>query len=267
MYPEINIFGLHVHSYGLMIAIGICIGFGLCLYYAPRHNLSRDRYMDLMICLLLGGFGGAKLLGLIVNLGQVLDGTITLWQALSVTVVYGGIVGGMIVCGTYCLITKTDFWSYADLALPCAAITHGIGRIGCFLAGCCYGMEYNGFGAVVFSNSIYAPNGVSLFPSQIVSSVFLITYGIIALILCNRKKHKRGDFATTYFIVYGLARTIIEFFRGDAERGFVFALSTSQFISIFFVAVGICLKIYLAKHRNTKIDANTDKKHKKKSNQ
>lgn len=256
MCPEIELFGRVFPSYGITVAIGICIGFGLCLYYAPKHEMSVDAYIDLMICLLAGGLAGAKLLAVIVNLKQVLNGSMTIIQALGVTVVYGGIIGGLIVCSLYCKIKKVPFWRYADLALPCAAITQGIGRIGCLLAGCCYGMEYDGFGSILFHNSLLAPNGVHLFPSQIVSSAFMILYGTISLIQCNKKKHKTGELATNYFIVYGLARFAIEFFRGDAERGFIFGLSTSQFISIFFFATGIVLKVLSLKKWQTKENAN-----------
>lgn len=251
MCPRIEIFGLIFPGYGLMIAIGMCVGFGLCLYYAPKHRLSRDVYVDLILCLFAGGFAGAKLLAVIVNIKSIINGSMTFMQALSVTVVYGGIIGALIVCALYCKIKKVAFWSYADLALPCATITQGIGRIGCFLAGCCYGMEYDGFGSVVFPDSPFAPSGVQLFPSQIISSVFMILFGIVSLIQCNKQKHKTGEMATNYFVVYGLARFIIEFFRGDAERGSIFGLSTSQFISIFFVAAGVAFKIARHKLKDT----------------
>jgi phosphatidylglycerol:prolipoprotein diacylglycerol transferase len=247
MCPEFNIFGLTMPSYGVTIAIGMFIGFGLFIYFSYKTKMSVETAVDLILCLIFGGYACAKLLSVIVNLKLIIAGSITLWQALSGSVVYGGIIGTFITCAIYCKIKKVDYWAYADFALSCASITQGIGRLGCLFTGCCYGMEYNGIGAISFTNSLYAPNGVQLFPSQIISSVFMLSYGIIALCMYNKYKHKKGFIATNYFFVYGIGRFVIEFFRGDAARGFVLGLSTSQFISIFFVAVGIFLKIYLSK--------------------
>ena len=260
MLPTFNLFGFTLQSYGITIAIGMLIGFGLFLYVAHKNKMNIDVAIDLILCLIFGGFAGAKLLGIIVNLKSIIDGTLTFMQALSVTVVYGGIIGTLITCGVYCKVKKVDYWAYADFALSCASITQGIGRLGCLFAGCCYGMQYNGFGAITFDHSPFAPNGVSLFPSQIVSSIFMIAYGIIALIYFSKKKHKVGEIGTNYFLIYGIARFVIEFFRGDAERGFILGLSTSQFISLFFVAVGVLLKLYLRKNRWNKTEKLKDAK-------
>lgn len=247
MCSEIVIGGLTLHPYGLFIAFGILVGMSLCMWYAPRHNMSRDVLVDLLLCMVAGGLVGAKLLGVIVNLKHVLNGSLTLLQALSVTVVYGGILGALSACAVYCKVKKIDFWRYSDLCLSCVAVTQGIGRLGCLMAGCCYGIEYSGFGAITFTNSPFAPNNVSLFPTQIVSSLFMLTFGIASIIYCNKKQHKPGSVGTNYILVYGLARSFIENFRGDAARGFIFGMSTSQFISIFFIAIGFAAKLWLFK--------------------
>lgn len=240
---------LTIHGYGFMIAVGILIGASLSFILAKKHDLNQDVIIDLLLCVVLGGFVGAKLLGLIVNAKYLINGAITLAQALNVTVIYGGIIGAFGCCAVYCWRKKIDFWAYSDLALPCAAITQGIGRIGCLLAGCCYGIPYDGIGAITFTESIFAPNNTPLFPTQIVSSVFMLSYGILSLWHYNHHKIEKGSIGSTYFLVYGIGRTIIEYFRGDAERGFILGMSTSQFISIFFVGVGFGLELYLFKKK------------------
>lgn len=249
MCSEITVAGLTLHPYGLFIAFGILVGMGLCIWFAPKHNMSRDVLVDLLLCMVLGGLVGAKLLGLIVNLKYLLNGSMTFLQALNVTVVYGGIIGALLACAIYCIIKKVDFWGYSDLCLSCVAITQGIGRLGCLMAGCCYGIEYSGFGAITFTNSPFAPNNIPLFPSQIVSSAFMLALGIVLFVWCNKHKHKPGDVGTTYILVYGLARSFIENYRGDLERGFILGMSTSQFISIFFVILGFGVKLWLYKKR------------------
>lgn len=246
---ELIIGDLILHPYGLLIAVGIIVGMGLCLWLAPKHNMSRDVVVDLLLCMVAGGLVGAKSLAVIVNLKNILNGAMTFLQALSVTVVYGGIIGALLACAVYCKIKKVDFWGYSDLCLSCVAITQGIGRLGCLMAGCCYGIEYSGFGAITFTNSPFAPNNTPLFPSQIVSSLFMLIFGIILLVWCSKHKHKPGDIGTTYILVYGLARSFIENYRGDLERGFILGMSTSQFISIFFVALGFGIKLWKYKQK------------------
>lgn len=249
MCSEITIAGLTLHPYGLFIAFGILIGVGLCMWLAPKHNMSRDVLVDLLLCMVVGGLVGAKLLGLIVNAKYLLDGSLSFLEALNVTVVYGGIIGALLACAVYCKVKKVDFWGYSDLCLSCVAITQGIGRLGCLMAGCCYGIEYAGIGAITFTNSPFAPNNIPLFPSQIVSSVFMLAFGIILLVWCSKQKHNPGDIGTTYILVYGVARSFIENYRGDLARGFIFGMSTSQFISIFFVTLGFGIKLWRYKQR------------------
>ena len=125
-----------------------------------------------------------------------------------------------------------------DLAMPSIAIAQCIGRIGCFLAGCCYGIEYDGPCSVTFRESEFAPNNIPLFPTEMLSSILNLLHFFI-LILASRHTKKDGQVAALYLVLYGTGRFIMEFFRGDLERGSVGALSTSQFISLFIVSAGI----------------------------
>ena len=141
-----------------------------------------------------------------------------------------------------CKVKKQSFWDYFDLVMPSVFIAQGFGRIGCLLAGCCYGMEYDGIFSITFKNSSFAPNNIALFPSQIFSSLYDFMSGILLLILYNKLKNRnKGFIAGMYLILYGVGRFIIEFFRGDLARGFILALSTSQFISIFVTISGIII--------------------------
>ena len=86
-------------------------------------------------------------------------------------VVYGGIIGGIFAGWLYCRIKKLKFLAYFDLMMPSIALAQGFGRIGCFLAGCCYGKETSGPLAVTFTSSDFAPNNIPLIPTQIYSSI------------------------------------------------------------------------------------------------
>jgi len=117
---------------------------------------------------------------------------------------------------------------------PCFCLAHAGGRIGCLMAGCCYGMEYTGPCAVVL-------DGVSRLPTQPMEAIFLVILsGILTAIFL--KKTNRGTVTGWYMTLYAVWRFVIEFFRDDF-RGNVGTLSTSQFISLFIFALGIFLLV------------------------
>ena len=162
--------------------------------------------------------------------------------------VYGGIIGGILSGWIYCRVKKLKFLSYFDLMMPSIALAQGFGRIGCFLAGCCYGKETSGPLSVTFTNSDFAPNNVALIPTQIYSSILDFGHFFLLLYIARHKKAD-GQVAACYLIFYSIGRFVLEFFRGDLERGSVGNLSTSQFISIFTVLAGM-LTWFLAEKMN-----------------
>ena len=162
--------------------------------------------------------------------------------------VYGGIIGGILSGWIYCRVKKLKFLSYFDLMMPSIALAQGFGRIGCFLAGCCYGKETSGPLSVTFTNSDFAPNNVALIPTQIYSSILDFGHFFLLLYIARHKKAD-GQVAACYLIFYSICRFVLEFLRGDLERGSVGNLSTSQFISIFTVLAGI-LTWFLAEKMN-----------------
>ncbi len=239
MYNDILDIGpITIHGYGLMIGIGVLCALLLAGKRAKSRGLNIDIVYTLGILALVFGFIGAKLLYCIIEIETFFNNP---WQVLSGNgfVVYGGLIGGLISAMIYCKLKKVRFLQYFDLSAPSIALAQGFGRIGCFLAGCCYGCETNSFIGIVFHNSSYAPNGIKLIPTQLLSSAgnFLIA---AILLLYARKERRTGKVGALYLILYGIGRFIIEFFRND-YRGSVGVLSTSQFISLFILAIGIAM--------------------------
>lgn len=241
MYPVLfRIGNMSINTYGFMIAIGIIAAILIGIVRGKRRNMSEDVILDIAIYGVLGGVLGAKLLYIIVEWQKIFSGALTIKDILvNGFVVYGGIIGGVLTAYIYCRIKKIKFMPYFDLLVPSVAIAQGFGRIGCLCAGCCYGAPAQGAFSIVFQHSPFAPNGVPLYPTQIMSSLGDFAFGII-LILFARKKRKDGQTAGLYLILYSIGRFLIEFLRGD-ERGSVFALSTSQFICIFIIVAGIAV--------------------------
>ncbi len=254
MLPEIFSIGpVTIHSYGLMIAIGVLVALSLGEHWAKQRGLAEDGFVTTMgVISIVGGFIGSKILFWITILPDIIKNPSLIFEELmNGFVVYGGLIGGLLTAYAYTRIKKVDFWELFDLAVPLIAIAQGFGRIGCFLAGCCYGQESDSVCAVTFHESYFAPNGISLFPIQLVYSALNFINFVLLAWLWKKQKLGRGMVGVTYIITYSVGRFILEYFRGDLERGSVGVLSTSQFISIFTVAVGIILFIIL-KRRDKK---------------
>ena len=222
-----------VYGYGLMIAIGIVAGCLTAEYRARKQSLDSDQIFPMILWCLLGGFFAAKILFWITEWKSIAEDPGFMMETLSSGfVVFGGIIGGIFTGWLYCRIKKLTFFKYADVILPSVALAQGFGRIGCFLAGCCYGKETEGILSVTFQESAYAPNHVALIPAQLYSSGLDFLHFFL-LVMIARNKKSDGQVTACYLIFYSVGRFIIEFFRGDIIRGSVGVLSTSQFISIF----------------------------------
>lgn len=229
---------LVIHSYGLMIGIGIICCALLGIYRAKRRNMSQEAVLDIIIISVIVGFLGAKLLYIIVEFQAFLKNPLQLLGSEGF-VVYGGIIAGVLGAMLYCRRKKLAFLEYFDLVIPSVAVAQGFGRIGCFLAGCCYGRETDSFLGVVFPEGSLAPAGIKLLPTQLFSSAGDFAIALI-LILYARKSRHAGDVGALYLLLYGVGRFVVEFFRSD-ERGAIGFLSTSQAISIFIVLASILL--------------------------
>ena len=140
----------------------------------------------------------------------------------------------------YAKLKKLSYLAYLDTLIPFVALAQGFGRIGCFLAGCCYGRETDSFLGVIFPYGSIAPSGIKLLPTQLFSSAgdFLLFLGL--LLLAGRVR-QRGVVGSAYLIAYGIGRFAMEFLRGDDRGVAVGPLSISQFISLFFVLFGLGL--------------------------
>ena len=230
-----------IYGYGLMIGIGVIAAYMSAEYRAKRLKLDPERIFGLVIWCLISGYIGSKLLFCITVFDRLLqDPAYFLRSIQSGWVVYGGLIGGILGGYLYCRFRKLNFMAYFDLALPSVALAQAFGRIGCFLAGCCYGVEAHGPLSVTFTDSAYAPNGVPLFPTQLLSSALNFLNCFVLILLAKRKKAE-GQIAGCYLVFYSVGRFLLEFWRGDMERGSVGGVSTSQFIAIFTLAAGILL--------------------------
>ena len=231
-----------IYGYGLLIGLGIIAAYMTAEQRARKQGLEKEEILPLVLWCVIGGFASAKLLFWITEWKSVLENPRFLLQTLADGfVVYGGILGGILSGYLYCRTHGLIFLKYFDHVMPSIALAQGFGRIGCFLAGCCYGKETQSIFSITFHNSDFAPNGVALIPTQLYSSALDFLHFFLLLYI-NRKKKADGQVAACYLIFYSIGRFFLEYLRGDLERGAVGIFSTSQFISIFTgIAGGLLL--------------------------
>lgn len=237
MYNEILTIGsITIHGYGLMIGLGVMAALLLGDYRSKKFGLNGDHIYGMTFSAVILGFIAARILFIITEWENFLQDPMQYLSGAGF-VVYGGIIGGFLTIYGFCKIKKIDMLSYLDLMIPSVALAQGFGRIGCFLAGCCYGRETDSCLGVVFTNSDFAPNGVKVLPTQLfMAGGDLILMAI--LLWYAAKRPMRGRTSMLYLILYSVGRFAIEFLRND-DRGTVGALSTSQFIAVFTLLAGI----------------------------
>ncbi|MBQ3601329.1 MAG: prolipoprotein diacylglyceryl transferase [Lachnospiraceae bacterium] len=239
MINDIQLGPVTIHMYGLMIAIGVFLALVVSLHRAKKLGLDEGVIYDILYCAIIGGALGTRILYYITVMPDIIKDPSILWNFKEGYVVYGGVVGGVIAGAIYCKIKKVSFLKYFDLVMPQVVMAQGIGRFGCFFAGCCYGKETDLPIGITYTISKFAPNGVALLPTQLISSAGDFIIFAILLYYAKRKKSD-GTVGAMYLIIYSIGRFFVEFLRAD-ERGAVGVLSTSQFIAIGTLGLGILL--------------------------
>lgn len=243
MYPYINLFGKTIGTYGLCMMAAVLVVFLL----AGRDGKKREfRFEDLLIvgAIALGlGLVCAGLLYIFITFP--IDQLIAMIKAGDFSflggglVFYGGLIGGVIGGMLGIRVARCKFGNVESCVVPYLPLGHAIGRVGCFLAGCCHGVAYDGCLAVHYPDSIAGlPPEQGYFPSQLLEAVLNI--GVcFALLAFRSPKRKPGQLLAAYAGFYGIVRFIVEYFRGDAIRGHLLVFSTSQWISIGMMAASV----------------------------
>lgn len=257
MHPDLFSIGpLTIHSYGLMLVIGFLSAIWLARRRAERYRIKPDDVIDIGFWTLITAMAGSKALYILINWSQFIadlerfpqDPIGTLKAQGGGYVFFGGLVAAAVYGVIFARKTGYSFWELSDLAAPSIALGHGFGRIGCFLAGCCYGKQCDLPWSVTFHNhQSLAPLDVSLHPTQLYSSINCFAITLFLLWLAKRRRFP-GQIFWSYVLIYSITRFIIEIYRGD-PRGSVsaLALSTSQTIGIVSAVSSIIAMVILWK--------------------
>jgi phosphatidylglycerol---prolipoprotein diacylglyceryl transferase len=239
------------HTFGLFLALAYLAALWWLLRGVRRDGLNGERAARLALWVVIGSIVGAKALMVIRSLPDYLSNPTELVSFSTIQSAgdfYGGFVGA-IAASLLFFARNRDIpaWHMADLCGPSIALGQAIGRIGCFMAGDDFGRPADLPWSVVFRDPEAAeiggaPLGLPLHPVQIYESIVCLAI-FISLVWLTRRKKFDGEIVLAYSILYATARFFLEYFRGDADRGFVLGglLSTSQFIALIVIAVCIPL--------------------------
>ncbi len=228
-----------------MIALGAIVANLIAYVIIKKKKLDINDFIAAEGYALLGGMIGAKLLFFLVDdtidWSRILEKEYLSAVLGSGFVFYGGLIGGLLMLLIPWKVHKINVPLYFKYVVSCIPIAHAFGRVGCFLSGCCYGMEYHGPIAVVFPEGSFAPAGVERFPSQLVEAVLLFLIGLIDLLIIMRIQDAKYT-VVFYLFTYSIVRFVLEFFRGDGIRKYWGSFTTSQWISMFII---LALVIYI----------------------
>lgn len=244
MYPDLGmLFGYRLNCYGLLIVIGMLIGLIMGRRLMVRAGYNPKHITDGIYWGVIVGVIGAKCLYIFVTFLQHGSEAFSLHNLLSNGLVwYGGIICALLFVYWHFRRVGVPLLPGLDISAPLIAIGHAFGRIGCFLAGCCYGRPTQFFFGVQFSHGGSAEvfPGMALHPTQLYEAGGLF---FLFFLLMRRLLHRRfeGEVFFLYMMGYALLRMLVENFRGDALRGFILGglFSVSQLISIGFFFVGL----------------------------
>jgi phosphatidylglycerol:prolipoprotein diacylglycerol transferase len=248
--------GLTIYSYGVLLAAAYLLGLQFALMRARSRGLDSQRVMDLGIWIILSALAGAKLLLLIVDFDQFTANPRDLLSlARSGGVFYGGLIAAVVVALIYLRRHHMPLWTTTDVFAPGIALGHIIGRMGCLLAGCCFGKPASVPWAITFNEPAAqaisgTPLGVPLHPTQLYEAGAEALILIFLLLFERRGRSFPGRTFWSYMLLYGVSRFVVELYRGDS-RGLVFGtLSTSQFVSALLVPLSIVMLILLSRRIN-----------------
>lgn len=253
MYPNlINLFGVQITTYGLMMSVAFATLWLCTVHRGQKYGYPQDFIINLITIIVASSFLFARALHVIVEWDYYQQNPSAIIFSRDGFVFLGGFVGACVCAIGYTRYNRQSILGVADLFAPFVALAQGIGRIGCFLFGCCFGKECSVPWAVHFPSDspaynfqfneglidIHAHSSLGVHPVQMYESVF--NFGHFGLLLLIRSRQKfLGQLAMCYLMIYSTGRFILEFYRGDSYRGIYGVFSTSQIISLLLFCGGL----------------------------
>lgn len=252
MHPILFKIGpLTIHTYGVLVATGFIAALFVAINQAKKQGIPKENILDIGFYILLSAIIGSRLLYTLIEYKHYIKNPFDIFKIWEGGLVYyGGVLLAIPVAIIYVRKKNLPLWKLADSFAPAIAIGHAVGRFGCFSAGCCHGKPMDLPWGVTFTDPhSLAIRGIPLHPTQLYES--FAEFGIFLFLLSwAKRKSFDGELFGIYIILYSLTRFIIEFFRGDPARGFIYnGISISQAISIVLFLTAIIFIIHRRKKK------------------
>lgn len=232
-----------LHSYGALGSLGFILVVFLVLRRTRALGMDKDHVVDVIFWGAIAGIVGSRALFVWQN-AEMFD---TVGQMVNIRngglVFYGAMLAGLPVGAMVMYHRKIQFFDLMDVLATAMPIGHGLARIGCVLAGCCFGLPTDLPWGVTYSHelAIAPPHGVALHPVQLYESALLFSIAGITNFLYGKRKWG-GQIMLIYLCLYAVVRSFTEQFRGDLSRGFLFEDLLGQTVSF---STGISMGIGL----------------------
>ncbi len=255
MHPILIDLGFYqLPSYGVMLALAVLAALWTIRRRADAAGMDGSRIVDFGLWLVIWALVGAKLLLVVVEWRRYLaDPAQLLGLVRAGGVFLGGFIAAVIAAAVLLRRYRLPALKTFDVIAPSLALGQAIGRIGCLLAGCCWGHECDLPWAITYTDpaataNVGTPLGIALHPFPAYAILFnLAVFGVLSRLFALRLAP--GRVFAGYLVLYGAGRFVLELFRGDAVRGLYFGglLSTSQLISTALVVVGAGLHWWIGR--------------------
>jgi phosphatidylglycerol:prolipoprotein diacylglycerol transferase len=264
MHPILIKFGpVTIHTYGFLLAVGVLLAILVSVKLGKKEGLDTRVLSDFIFYTILIGLVGAKVFLFVTELDYYLKYPREIPSLItSAGTFYGGLIFGAVFVIWYVRKHKLDIKKVGDVMMPAVALAHFFGRMGCLSAGCCWGREAEGCPiAITFTSTqttTGVPHNIPLYPTQLLEAILNLLNFIVLMVLFKKKKFP-GQVLAVYVFNYSLIRLIIEFYRGDLDRGYVFggvgqpfsSLSVPQLISIIGIILAVTLYAIFRKKRSS----------------
>ncbi|RPI01891.1 MAG: prolipoprotein diacylglyceryl transferase [Ignavibacteriae bacterium] len=247
MYPRIFITDNYfISSYSLCIAAAIILAVLVAYGECKRYGLPVLLFPAAAFWSIFGGIIGAKVFDVVCyNWNNFLDIPLVVLTSPSGWMYYGAEIGGSVGLVVYLLLHHVEFLRPVDIGGTVLLLAHALGRLGCFLAGCCYGIPTNSWMGITF------PKGpCPVHPTQLYESIPL-AIGFVVLWIFRKRFVIPGTIYASYLIFYNVLRFMVEFYREDAYHFGILHFSPSQYIAVVLFSFGVVLLTYLVKHKKT----------------
>ena len=241
-------FDTKISVYGIFIIVSVLSGLYVFYKNAKILNLKKDKLTALMIYIILGLIFGAKYFTFFASPLKNYKNFDFIKIGFSS---YGAIIGIILLLFLFSKQYKISFRDLIYVMLPSIPLMYGIGKIGCFLVGCCYGIEYEGPFSVTYNYSYPLIKGINLFPVQLLETIVFL--GIFVYVFYKVKNNRPSNTIIGYtFIICGISKFLLDYLRMSHVNVII---SINQVISILFILIGICLilQFYYKKYFRYKV--------------